>query len=424
MLPNPRSKSERIMKNWLFFFTSLLITLATVFLVSKWLGTFENPGYVLIGIGTWQMETSLIAFLVGLIVIFYVLYVSFRFLGWLLRLPWQVKNRSRNIKFNRSQEALIAGLVGSAEGKWEQAEKVLVKHASHSGAPLIHYLTAAKAAQSRGAYDKRDEYLKKAATHAPDSGVAIGLTQAELHFSANQFEQALATLTKLHSIDSTHASVLKLLHQTYQHLGDWQGMRKLLPTLNKNKILMESEIKKLEIEAFSGLLKQAIQKDNTDEMRLLWTEIPSHIKKTPDVAAIYFAAMIDSGLGVEIENELVEVLTINWDETLLLLFGSLQSKDVFKQLEIAESWFSHHKDDGVLLTIIGKLSFKCQDYPKAEDFLSKSIAIDPSVQAYRLLGDLFSAQGEEHKANKCYKQGLELASSGVVSQIDAAVLNS
>jgi HemY protein len=410
------------MKNWLFLIASLLITLAAVFIVNKWLGTFENPGYVLIGIGAWSLETSLIVFLIGLIVTFYVLYLFFRFLGWLVRMPSQVKKRSRNIKFNRSQEALIAGLVGSAEGNFEQAEKVLIKHASHSGAPLLHYLTAAKAAQSRGAYDKRDEYLKRAAAQAPGSDVAIGLTQADLHFSANQFEQALETLTKLHSIDATHAGVLKLLHQTYQRLGDWQGLRKLLPSLNKNKILMETEIKQLEIEAFGGLLKQAIKQENTDEMRLLWTEIPKHIKKNPVVAAIYFAAMINAGLGAEIENELVEVLTINWDETLLLLFGSLPSSDVHKQLETAEAWLPHHQKDGVLLTILGKLSFKCQEYVKAEDFLTKSIAIDPNVQAYRLLGDLLSVQGEEHRANQCYKQGLELASSGVVGQVDVAVL--
>jgi HemY protein len=410
------------MKNWLFLVASLVIAGAAVFFVNHWLGTFENPGYVLIGIGNWSVETSLIVFLVGLILGFYLLYLFFRFLGWLIRLPSQVKSRSRNIKFNRSQDALIAGLVGSAEGKWEQAEKILIKHASHSGAPLLHYLTAARAAQSRGAYDKRDEYLKKASAQAPGSDVAIGLTQADLHFSANQFDKALETLIKLHSIDATHAGVLKLMHQTYQRLGDWQGLRKLLPSLNKNKILMETEIKKLEVEAFGGLLNQTIKQGNINEMRLLWTEIPNHIKKNPAVAAIYFAAMIKSALGVEIENELVEVLTINWDETLLLLFGSMPTTDVRKQLETAEAWLPHHQKDGVLLTILGKLSFKCQEYDKAEDYLNKSIAIDPNVQAYRVLGDLYSVQGEEHKANKCYKQGLELASSGVVEQVDEAVL--
>ncbi|MBK8815338.1 MAG: heme biosynthesis protein HemY [Methylococcaceae bacterium] len=411
------------MKNWIFFLGSLLITIAALFFVKEWLGSFENPGYVLIGIGNWSLETSLIVFLVGLIITFYVLYIFFNFLGWLIRLPWQLKNRSRNIKFNRSQEALVAGLVGSAEGKWEHAEKVLIKHASHSGAPLIHYLTAAKAAQSRGAYDKRDEYLKKAAVQSPGSDVAIGLTQAELHFSANQFDKALETLTKLHSIDSTHASVLKLMHQTYQHLGDWQGLRKILPSLNKNKILIEEDIKKLEIDAFSGLLKQTIKKGSLNELRLLWTEIPVHIKKNPVVAAVYFAAMIEAGSSSEIENELVEVLTINWDETLLLLYGNLKSTDASKQLEVAEVWYPHHKNDVVLLNILGKLSFKCQDYEKSENYLTQSIAIDPTVQAYRLLGELYTVKGDEHQANTCYKQGLELASSGVISQVDESILN-
>ena len=225
-------------------------------------------------------------------------------------------------------------------------------------------------------------------------------------------------------MDATHASILKLLHQTYQRLGDWQGLRKLLPALNKNKVLLETEIKKLEIEAFGGLLKQTIKAGNTDEMRLLWTEIPPHIKKNPDVAAIYFAAMINVGLDAEIENELTETLTINWDEKLLLLFGSLRSNDVSRQLSVAESLLPHHNSDGILLTTLGKLSFMCKAYEKAEKYLERSLTIDPNVRAYRLLGDLYTVQGEDHKANKAYKQGLELASSGVVSQVDAEILTS
>jgi HemY protein len=410
------------MKNWFFFLISLVLTLVLVFAVHQWLQSYDNPGYVIIGIGSWSMETSLMVFLVGLIVGFYLLYLFFRVLGWLTRLPWQLKNRRKNIKFNRSQEALIAGLVGSAEGNWEQAEKVLIKHASNSGAPLIHYLTAAKAAQSRGAYDKRDEYLKKAALQAPGSDVAIGLTQAELHFSANQFDKAIETLTKLHSIDATHASVLKLMHKTYQHLGDWQGLRKLLPTLNKQKVLMENEIKQLEVDAFGGLLKQTIKEGNIDNLRLLWTEIPIHIKKNPTVAAIYFAAMLDKGFASEIEQELIDVLTISWDETLLILFGNLSTGNIVKQLEMAETWLPHHQKDSLLLTILGRLSIKTKDYLKAENYLNQSIAVDPSVQAYRLLGDLLTIQGEEHRANSYYKQGLELASIGVVEQIDSAVM--
>lgn len=408
-----------MIKNLLYFLGSLCLAIAAAFIVRHWLQGFDTPGYVLIGIGRWSMETSLVVFAVALVIGFYILYFFFRFLGWLFRLPGHIKNRGRNIKFNRSQEALIAGLVDSAEGNWEKAEKILIKHASHSGAPLIHYLTAAKAAQSRGAFDKRDEYLQKAAAQAPGSDVAIGLTQAELHLSGNQFEQALETLTKLHSIDPTHASVLKLLHQTYRHIGDWEGVRKLLPSLHTNKVLMEAEVKLLETETFSRLLKQTAEQGNADEIRQLWSEIPEHIRRMHGMPAIYFAAMIDAGAGADILDDLVNMLSVNWDETLLVLFGSAQSNDAFKQLEIAEQWLGRHQNDAVLLTVLGKLSLRCNDGQKAETFLSQSIAIEPTVQAYQLLGDVLFAQGDKDKASECYKSGLELSSSAIVKRIDS-----
>lgn len=405
-------------KNILYFLGSLVVAIVTAYFVNKWFDGFDNPGYVLIGIGHWSLETTLAAFAVSLIIGFFIFYFFFRLLGWLVRLPGQIKRRGTNVRFNRSQEALIAGLVDSAEGNWEKAENVLIKHASHSGAPLLHYLTAARAAQSRGAFEKRDEYLQKAAAQAPDSSVAIGLTQAELHLSGNQFEQALETLTRLHSIDPTHASVLKLLHQAYQHVGDWEGIRKLLPSLNTNKVLMEAEIKMLETEAFSKLLKQAAEVGDADAIRALWAEIPNYIKKMPGISAIYFAAMINIGAGAEVEDDLATALSVGWDQTLLALFGSIQSDDVSAQLEMAERWLSLHQDDAVLFTVLGKLSLKCADAEKAESYLSRSIAMEPTVQAYQLLGELLYARGDKDKASECYRYGLELASSEIVSRID------
>ena len=406
------------MKKILYFLGPLLATVAVVFFVNNLLQQFDSPGYVLIGIGHWSMETSLVVFAVSLVIIFYVFYLLFRSLGYLLRLPRQLKSRGKNIKFNRSQEALIAGLVDSAEGNWERAENVLIKHASHSGAPLIHYLTAAKAAQSRGAFDKRDEYLKQATDQAPDSSLVIGLTQAELSLSGNQFEQALETLSRLHSIDPTHATVLKLLHQTYQHVGDWQGIRKLIPSLHSNKILMETEVKLLETQTFSQLLKQSAEKGSSEEIQLLWAEIPEYIRTMAGIAAIYFAAMINAGKGALVEQDLTNTLSSVWDETLVVLFGSIQSNNLLNQLETAEKWSYIHQENGILLAVLGKLAIKCGDNFKAESYLAKSIAAEPTVQAYQLLGDLLFAQGDKDNAITCYKNGLELASSEVVSQIN------
>ena len=260
--------------------------------------------------------------------------------------------------------------------------------------------------------------MKKATDHAPDSDVIIGLTQAELNLSGNQFEQALETLTRLHSIDPNHANVLKLLHQTYQHVGDWHGIRKLIPSLHSQQILMEAEVKLLETETYSQLLKEAATNANIVDLKTLWSEIPGFIKNMPSIAAIYFAAMIYVGADNEIEEELIEILSSRWDETLLVLFGSLQSNNVVTQLETAEKWSYVHQDNAVLLAVMGKLAIKCEDSFKAESYLAKSIAVEPTVQAYQFLGDLLFAQGDQEGASRCYKNGLELASSELVARID------
>jgi len=410
-------------KNIIYFLVSLFVAIGAAFLLHHWLSQYDDPGYVLIGFGHWSLETSLVVFAVAGIVAFFILYMFFRALGWLIRLPGRLKNKHRNIKFNRSQEALIAGLVDSAEGNFEQAEKVLIKHATNSGAPLIHYLTAAKAAQSRGAFEKRDEYLQMATQNAPGSEVAVGLTQAELHLSENQFDQALETLMRIHKMDPGHASILKLLHQTYRKLGDWEALRKLIPSLHTHQVLMEAELKLLETETFSMLLREATQKGNADEIQQLWASIPEHIQNMPGIHAIYFAAMIEVGGGAEIEQSLVTQLQENWNETLLVLYGSVQSNNPVQQLQRAEKWLEIYPGEVVLLRILGKLCIQCGEVEKAEHYLTQSIKAGPTVAAYQMLGDLLYENGNKDRASECYKRGMELASNKVVSQIEQIVEN-
>lgn len=407
------------MKNLLYFLGSLAVALVAAFLVHYWLSSNDDPGYVLLGFGGWSLETSMVFFAVGSVLAFFTLYVFFRFLGWLMRLPSQMKAGSKTIKFNRSQEALIAGLVDSAAGNWESAEKILIKHASNSGAPLLHYLTAARAAQSRGAMDKRDEYLQKAADQSNGSDIAIGLTQAELHLSAKQFDQAIETLSKLNSMDPTHGAVLKLLHQTYQHIGDWEGLLKLIPSLHKNKILMEAEVKLLETETFSRLLKQAASGNDEARIQTVWESVPPYIQSVRDIFTIYFAAMINAGAGAKIEELLVKKVSEHWSDTLVEIFASIENSDAANQLITAERWLLSYPDNAVLLRTLGKICIRNQNIEKAMKYLSRSLDSEPTVAAYHMLGDLFFGMDDKDKASKCYKRGLELAASDVISNAEA-----
>ena len=407
------------MKNFIYFVASLLVAILSAYLLHQWLSSFNDPGYVLMGFGHWSMETSLTVFSVILVIGFFIFYNLFRLFGVLLRMPGQMSKRRRNIRFNRSQEALIAGLFDAADGNWERAEKTLIKHASNSGAPLLHYLTAARAAHSRGAGDKRDEYLRKAREQSSDNDITIGLTQAELHLSEQEFDKALETLEKLHSINPNHGRVLKMMHHVYQNLGDWDALNRILPALQEHKIMLETEVKLLETRTFSNLLKQAAANHDVDAILACWDQIPLHIRNLPGVANIYFAAMINAGAGADVESRIIKQLGLYWDATTLALYASLESKDTAKQLQSAEQWLAVYPQDAMLFSVLGKLALKLGQMEKAEQYLLKSLHLEETVDVLQSLAELETTKGNPQQACEYFKKALSLASTQVIKQAEA-----
>jgi len=406
-----------VKKAVIYVLIALSIAAGVGFFVHRQL-TAGDAGYVIIGYDRWVMESSLFVMAIALVVAFVLFYFLIRVILQAMSLPKILKKRGGELRSKRSQDALITGLIESAEGNWEKAERNLIRHAADSGAPLINYLTAARAAHSRGAVEQRDEYLKLAHETMPEAELAVGLTRAELQLSNKQFEAALESLTQLNKIAPSHATVLRLTHQAYAQMEDWEGLHRLLPALHKNKVLMEAEIKLLETETYSALLKQRSETGDVTELREIWATMPGHIRASTGIQTLYFAAMIEAGAGEEVEEELRRALGEEWDETLLVLYGCIQLSDREKQLRNAETWLGPHPKDAVLFRVLGKLAIRNKQWNKARDYLEKSLEVETSVEAYQLLGDLLHRQNDFAGACHYYRNGLMFASSEVVAQIE------
>jgi HemY protein len=395
-----------------------LAALGAAFVALRYLATHGGSGYVIVGIGQWSVETTLLLTTIVLVLSFLLLYFTIRLVITALRLPKILKRRGHEQRSKRSQEALLAGLIDSAEGNFESAEKHLIRHAANSGVPLINYLTAARAAHSRGALEQRDEYLKLAQETMPEAELAIGLTKAELQLSNKQFEEALESLTQLDQIAPSHAAVLKLKHQALSRAEDWEGLSRLIPNLHSNKILLEAEIKLLETETYSALIKQKAETRDAIALRELWVEVPEHIRKSSGIQQLYYAAMIESGAEVEVEPLVRQALSNEWSETLLVLYGCIHMPDTDQQLGTAEGWSTKHPNDGILLRVLGKLSLRANRLEKAKAYLKSSLAAEPSVEAFQLMGDVLMKQKDPLNACQFFRNGLLFASNGVVALID------
>ena len=144
----------------------------------------DDPGYVLLGYGNYNIETSMAVFVVISLAVFFTLYLVIRLVEALFFAPSKLRKWQDVRKSRIANTALTRGLLAQAEGKWRQSEKALLAYANKTD-NAINYLAAAKAAQAQGANLRMNQYLDMAQATDPNSSIAIRLTQAELLIDAN-----------------------------------------------------------------------------------------------------------------------------------------------------------------------------------------------------------------------------------------------
>ena len=386
----------------------LAILLATIISVIIGVGAFYNgAGYVVFSFADYTVETSFI-FMAGFIAAsFFVFYYFIRILSRLLHFPDYMSQRHSNRKSERAKDALVKGLIEMSEGRFEQAEKILIKQAGSSNTSLLNYLMAARSAQQVAAYDRRDEYLRLAHEATPSADIAIGLTQAELQLSHKQYEQALATLNHLSSVSPKHGYVKKLQARAYQQLEDWDNLGPILEDVRKMKALEEPQLEKDEIEAYYGMLKGSIKQVDDEKTNHIWQKTPKRLKENAELIHVYCRFLLKSDKGEEAEVLIRNQLSGSWSDELALLYSNLSVNDYTKQLETAETWLHGQSRNHVLLLVLGKLCLNCQLWGKARSYFESSIGIKPSSEAYLKLAELLDNKMDEHdESQKMYRLGL------------------
>jgi HemY protein len=318
-------------------------------------------------------------------------------------------NQRKQRLTDEAHDSLTNGFVEYTEGRFERSEKILQKNIKYSDNRLLVYLIAARAAQQLGAYERRDEYLRKAHLEAPDADIAIALTKAELQLTHEQIEQALATLEQINSVTENHPYVLSLLANTYKQLQDWDKLKQILPALKKHGKLSSENLLTFEVAVCNGQLSKLAMSNNSIPMIDFWNDTPSHLKVIPQVIEHYARELISVNAAGEAEKVLRRYLDKNWHESTIILFSELDVLVDNTQLETAESWLETHQQNAWLLLALGKMCISRSLWGKARNYLEASISIRPMPENYLKLARLLEEHMEEPAAaQEYYRQGLHL----------------
>jgi HemY protein len=388
------------------FFVRLLllviVALGAVLLVR------DDPGFLMLRYHEWTLETSLAVAVVVLIAAVIVVNLSFKLLRSLWRLPSSMRYGSKNRRYAKARRQLTQGLIDLAEGRFEQAENHLVRLVDFSESPLVHYLSAARAAQLQGKHDARDNYLKAAHDANPGAELAIGVTQAELQLAHLQTEQALATLTHLHSVAPKHDYVTMLLARAYHELQDWRALVELLPAVRRKKLLKPSRLHELELSGYRGVLELA--SDNQQDFETAWSKLPKDMQSDASLLCYYLEQFAGQGWSnSNAEQSLLKAIDQQWDDGLIEVYGRYQAPDTARQLARVEKWLDDYGHNEQLLLALGRISVRASLWGKAQSYFEASIGARATAAACLELATLFEQQLQQpDKAVAYYQQGLKL----------------
>ncbi|MGO1343514.1 heme biosynthesis HemY N-terminal domain-containing protein [Chromohalobacter japonicus] len=368
------------------------------------------PGYWLVRVGDTSIQTSFWLGLVILLAVFLALHFLLRVLHRLRRpvsrlKVWNSRTRNRN-----AMKRTVRGLVALAEGRWKRAERDLVKAADDSSTPLVNYLSAALAAHYQGRFEHADTLLKRAHHSTEGADNAVGMVQAQLMLDRQQFEEALATLTRLEKQLPNHPQVLKLLRQAYLSVNDWEGLRHLLPKLDKQQLITDEERRELEQRAYRELILQAVQRQpnaDANRVRNLWADMPDYLRSDVELVVLYTEALVKDGEEAMAERLLRHSLKEHWDTRLVLRYGLL-NVDAGRQLAYAEKWLQERPNDPDLLLSLGRLSLRNAYWGKAQEYFEASQRQRSSGVVCAELARLYANLGEHQKSQLFYRQSVEL----------------
>ncbi|PIE40588.1 MAG: heme biosynthesis protein HemY [Gammaproteobacteria bacterium] len=402
---------KNVLKAFVFKPSTIVFLIFGVALIALFvLRHSSSPGYFLLALGEYTVETS---FLVAAFLLFVFVLIVF----WLLRLlEWLFdKNRGRN----SARKKTTKGLIAYAEGNWPAAEKILAKSAARHDVPLINYITAAKAAHEQGHDDQRDDYLRLA--HESTKGVdsAIGLAKARLQYDSQQWEQCLATLMMLKKEPKSpgYPNVLKMLAEVYVQLEDWENLRQVLPEIKKRKLLTKEQYLELAQQCYLGLIatgaRSSYEMTPLQQVKQAWAEVPRGARHTPELVHAYCSRLVELDAGEEAEQVLVSFLKKHWDEQLVRLYGIVNGEDSEKQLLLAETWLKERPNDAILLLTLGRLSLKRHNWDSAQSYFRSSLSSRKTAEAFGELGRLTARMGQYEESSDYFQQGLAMISQGL-----------
>lgn len=381
---------------WLALLFAIAVVLAVV-------GRFDM-GQVLLIYPPYRVDISLNLFVVGLVVLFILLYALLRIVRNIWRMPQRVaayRARSRVAKAHAALRDAIGNLYAGRFSRAEKAAKDSLANGDNKGAAG---LIAATAAHRMHEYARRDEWL--AQIDEADWQDARLMATADMRADGRDADGALAALTEMQSQGARRIHAQQITLRAQQQLKNWGEVLKLVKTLEKREAIHPAVAVRLRQLAAENLLRD--RRHNADALLELWNSLSATERHSPRLADLAAELLVSLNRPQEARKIVEEALAQNWDARLLRRYPDTTGGDALPLIQKAEGWQKDRPEDADLMFALGRLCLHQQLWGKAQSFLERALKLADNetlkIRSHRALARLHEQIGDSDKASEHYRE--------------------
>jgi HemY protein len=379
--------------------------LVLVLLLAAWLTPklINNPGLIQIELLGYQIQMTAIAAGLLLLATFLVVWLVYG----LLKAP---KKAIKHITANQSRKKFARGLLALSEGKWSQAEKLLLASVHKSPTPELSYMAAARAAVAQNQLERAEQHLDRAEA-VIDNPLTVDLTRCEIWIKSAQAEKAMPLLEGILKTYPNNPRAVHLLTQASQQLKNWKLLQNTIPKAEKLQLINHQQSNALKQQV---TLERFAEVDSPEELQEIWLALNK--KQQTKYSHTYCEAGLRVGAYQEITKYIEKAQKYNFDEQLVVYWSELPY-NLNHRLKIAEKWLVQHPKKSSVLMCNARLHMAKKQFDQAESLLLEVLKRAPSAEVHQMLGMIYHEQNQGIKALDHYKASV-LPQNNAISVIE------
>ncbi|MFT6193414.1 MAG: HemY protein [Cognaticolwellia sp.] len=371
----------------------------------------SDPGYMQISFGETVIESTVVAGVIMLTLIFITLLLSLKFFRGGLNFSFATWNKIAFASRRRPLKDFNKGIAAYVLGDYKQAEHLLVKSsAKPSSFEQIAYLVAADAAQKQALKPNTDHYLsllEQTSSSLKDLGLETVLIKIKLLIGQHNYSRARIVIDQYHKHIGHDARLLSLEIELSLIEQRFDYVIKQLNTAEKQKSISPNTITQWQQQAFYGAFNSQIKQHDNNFLMDYYQQLPKKVKQVETVVLAYCQVLAENQVNAPLAKLLLPIIKKGAAIHLLKAVRTLPITQADELMVAAQKHLHRTPKNALWLSLVAHFAKISQQWLLAEKAFNSLVNLeDKHYDKVDLLAfsQVLEHQGQLEKANQVLRK--------------------